>query len=68
MLNFGLNELNLIKPRDAWPNIKANATSAGALEDNSFKVEVLIIWMNQLKIHRILFLLLQEKEILINQF
>ena len=41
MLNFGLNELNLIKPRDAWPNIKANTTSAGALEDDSFKVEVL---------------------------
>ena len=41
MLNFGLNELNLIKPRDTWPNVKANATSAGALEHSSFKVEVL---------------------------
>ena len=40
MLNFGLNELNLVKPRDGWPNRKASATSAGALEDLNFKVEV----------------------------
>ena len=30
--NFGFSNLSIVKPRDAWPNIKANATSVGAYE------------------------------------
>lgn len=30
MLNCGLNELRLVRPRDGWPNEKAIATAAGA--------------------------------------
>lgn len=30
MLNFGLNELRLVSPRDGWPNPAANAMAAGA--------------------------------------
>lgn len=32
MLNFGLAELRIVNPRDGWPNEKADAMSAGALE------------------------------------
>lgn len=32
MLNFGLTDLRLVKPRDGWPNQAANANSSGALE------------------------------------
>ncbi len=32
MLNCGLYELRLVRPRDDWPNEKADANSAGALE------------------------------------
>lgn len=38
MLNFGVNDLRLVNPRDGWPNSKANAMAAGALEDKHFKV------------------------------
>ncbi len=31
MLNFGLTELRLVKPRDGWPNPDANAMAAGAV-------------------------------------
>ena len=32
MLNTGLTELRLVRPRDGWPNERAQAMSAGALE------------------------------------
>lgn len=32
MVNFGLTDLRLIKPRDGWPNPRANDTSSGALD------------------------------------
>ena len=32
MLNFGVSDLRLVNPRDGWPNTKANAMAAGALE------------------------------------
>ena len=32
MLNFGLNDLRLITPRDGWPNPAADTLSAGAFE------------------------------------
>ncbi len=32
MFNFGLTELRLVAPRDGWPNAKAEAMAAGALE------------------------------------
>ena len=32
MLNFGLTDLRLVKPRDGWPNLKADAMAAGADE------------------------------------
>jgi len=38
MLNFGVSDLRLVNPRDGWPNSKANAMSAGALETKNFKV------------------------------
>ncbi len=31
MLNFGLTELRLVKPRDGWPNPDADAMAAGAV-------------------------------------
>ena len=40
MLNFGVSDLRLVNPRDGWPNIKANAMAAGALEDKTFNVTV----------------------------
>jgi tRNA/rRNA methyltransferase len=30
MANFGLSELRLVKPRDAWPNPRAHAAASGA--------------------------------------
>src|SRR5881227_3780393 len=30
MLNFGLTDLRLVKPRDGWPNRKAEAMAVGA--------------------------------------
>ncbi len=30
MANFGLSDLRLVKPRDGWPNPKADAMAAGA--------------------------------------
>jgi tRNA/rRNA methyltransferase len=33
MANFGLHDLRLVAPRDGWPNPKAQAMSAGALDD-----------------------------------
>ncbi len=30
MLNFGLEDLRLVKPRDGWPNLKAAALASGA--------------------------------------
>ena len=38
MLNFGVSDLRLVNPRDGWPNSKANAMAAGALEDKNFNV------------------------------
>ncbi|MEM6780296.1 MAG: RNA methyltransferase [Pseudomonadota bacterium] len=32
MLNFGLDELAIVKPRDGWPNARADAMSSGALD------------------------------------
>ncbi|MCZ6893714.1 MAG: RNA methyltransferase, partial [Gammaproteobacteria bacterium] len=32
MLNCGLTDLALVSPREAWPNPKAEAMSAGATE------------------------------------
>lgn len=32
MLNYRLDELRIVNPRDGWPNEKANAMAAGALE------------------------------------
>ena len=32
MMNFGLENLRLVAPRDGWPNEKAEAMSSGALE------------------------------------
>ncbi len=32
MLNCGLSDLRLVRPRDGWPNERAEATSSGALE------------------------------------
>ncbi len=32
MMNFGLNDLRLVSPRDGWPNVKAVNAAAGALE------------------------------------
>ena len=40
MLNFGISDLRLVNPRDGWPNIKANAMAAGALDDKNFNVNV----------------------------
>jgi len=31
MLNFGLTDLRIVRPRDGWPNERADAMSAGAL-------------------------------------
>lgn len=33
MLNFGLDDLRLVKPRDGWPSKSAIATSSGALDN-----------------------------------
>lgn len=33
MLNFGLQDLRIVAPRDGWPNEKADAMSAGALAE-----------------------------------
>ena len=33
--------MNIIEPRDGWPNERAIATSAGALNNSNFKVEVI---------------------------
>ena len=33
MANFALDDLRLVAPRDGWPNPKAQAMSAGALQD-----------------------------------
>ena len=30
MLNFGLSDLRLVRPRDGWPNERANAAASGA--------------------------------------
>lgn len=30
MLNFGLSDLRLVRPRDGWPNERASATASGA--------------------------------------
>ena len=38
MLNFGVSDLRLVNPRDGWPNTKASAMAAGALEDKNFNV------------------------------
>ncbi|PCK00239.1 MAG: rRNA methyltransferase [Zetaproteobacteria bacterium] len=38
MRNFGLNDLRLVKPRDGWPNSRATATGAGALEKMNVQV------------------------------
>ena len=32
MLNFGLTDLRLVRPRDGWPSAEAEAMSSGALE------------------------------------
>ena len=32
MLNCGLNDLRIVNPRDGWPNEKAAANAAGALD------------------------------------
>ncbi|MGH1377709.1 MAG: RNA methyltransferase [Alphaproteobacteria bacterium] len=32
MLNFGLDDLRIVKPRDGWPSESAQATSSGALD------------------------------------
>ena len=32
MLNCGVTELRLVKPRDGWPNTKADSASAGAVQ------------------------------------
>ena len=40
MLNFGVSDLRLINPRDGWPNPKANAMAAGALENKNFKINL----------------------------
>jgi len=32
MANFGLSDLRLVRPRDGWPNPKADAMAAGALD------------------------------------
>jgi tRNA/rRNA methyltransferase len=32
MLNFGLTDLRLVRPRDGWPNVKAVAAAVGATE------------------------------------
>ena len=40
MLNFNVNTLRLVNPRDGWPNPAANALSAGALEDKKFSVSL----------------------------
>ncbi len=32
ILNFGLNDLRLVAPRDGWPNISAERNASGALE------------------------------------
>ena len=40
MLNFNVNTLRLVNPRDGWPNPAANALSAGALEDKKFNVSL----------------------------
>ena len=38
MQNFGLDDLRLVKPRDGWPNLRAAATSSGALERMQVRV------------------------------
>ena len=30
MLNFGLNNLRIVQPRDGWPNPRAKALASGA--------------------------------------
>src|ERR1700688_2463749 len=32
MMNFGLSDLRLVKPRDGWPNKRADDMAAGAVE------------------------------------
>ncbi|MGY9107623.1 MAG: RNA methyltransferase, partial [Alphaproteobacteria bacterium] len=32
MANFGLSDLRLVRPRDGWPNPKADAMAAGAVD------------------------------------
>ena len=32
MLNFGLTDLRLVRPRDGWPNVKAVSAAAGATQ------------------------------------
>ncbi len=38
MQNFDLDDLRLVKPRDGWPNPRAEATSSGALERMQVRV------------------------------
>ena len=40
MLNFNVKTLSLVNPRDGWPNPKAKAMAAGALENKNFRVSV----------------------------
>ena len=47
MLNFGLNELRLVSPRDGWPNQKAKQSSAGAFDILGKKNMILHWIMNQ---------------------
>ena len=32
MKNFGFSKLNIVSPRDGWPNTKARMTSVGAFD------------------------------------
>lgn len=40
MANFGLSELRIVSPRDGWPNDKALANAAGALDQGLVSVQV----------------------------
>ena len=40
MLNFDINNLRIINPREGWPNKKAISTSAGAIESKKSEINI----------------------------
>ena len=40
MLNFDINNLRIVNPREDWPNKKAISTSAGAIDSKKSEINI----------------------------